>query len=399
VNDEKGFATNCIHAGEIVDQFGAPHTPIYNTTTFSFSSTADMMDVIEGRKQGYLYTRYGSNPSIMSVETKLAKLEYAEGALAFASGMAAISATLLAHGKGGIVCLGEIYGGTWEFMSRQLPMLARKTTFLAADDLDGLAHHLTEGYDLVFFETPSNPLLEIVDISLICALAHSHGARVAIDSTFATPVNQQPLLHGADIVIHSATKYLGGHSDLTGGMVAGAESMLEPLRIWRKNLGQPLAPEAAHLLARSLATLEVRVQRQNTTALRLAKILQKHPSVERVYFPGLESGPGYEVAKCQMSGFGGMISFTVKGDVGAAVKVVDGLQLFTLAPSLGGVESLASQPALTSHRDLTSEMRRSRGITDNLIRLSVGLETPEDLEKDLLKALSMIGDVKYPALP
>lgn len=390
LNDDKGFATNCIHAGEIIDQFGAPHTPIYDTTTFRFSSTADMLNVIEGRRSGYLYTRYGSNPSVMSVEAKLASLENTEGALAFASGMAAISATLLAHGECGIVCLGEVYGGTWEFMSRQLSMLGRQTRFLAADDLDALAQHLSAGCGLVFFETPSNPLLEIIDISLVCTLAHSHGARVAIDSTFATPVNQQPLSLGADIVIHSATKYLGGHSDLTGGMVAGTEDMLEPLRVWRKNLGQSLAPEAAHLLARSLATLEVRVQRQNTTALHLAKTLQKHPSVERVYFPGLENCSGHEIAKRQMSGFGGMISFTVKGDVGAAVRVVDGLQLFTLAPSLGGVESLVSQPTLTSHRDLTSEMRQSRGITDNLIRLSVGLETPEDLEDDLIQALSKI---------
>lgn len=394
MNDGKGFATNCIHAGEIIDQFGAPHTPIYDTTTFRFSSTADMLNVIEGRRSGYLYTRYGSNPSVMSVESKLASLESAEGALVFASGMAAISATLLAHGECGIACLGEVYGGTWEFMSRQLPALGRQTTFLAASDLDGLAYHLAAGCGLVFFETPSNPLLEIIDISLICTLAHSHGAKVAIDSTFATPVNQQPLTLGADIVIHSATKYLGGHSDLTGGVVAGAEDMLEPLRVWRKNLGQPLAPEASHLLARSLATLEVRVQRQNTTALRLANTLQKHPLVERVYFPGLENCSGHEIAKRQMRGFGGMISFTINGDAAAAIRMVDGLQLFALAPSLGGVESLVSQPALTSHRDLTSEMRQSRGITDNLIRLSVGLETPEDLENDLIQALSMVGDNK-----
>jgi cystathionine gamma-synthase len=386
----EGFATRCIHAGEINDQFGSPHTPIYDTTTFSFDTTANMLDVIEGRQPGYLYTRYGSNPSITSVEAKLASLEQAEGALAFASGMAAISASLLAHGEGGIICLGEVYGGTWEFMSRQLAALGRRIEFVAAGDIEGLQNHLTCGCSLVYFETPSNPLLEIIDIAQICALAHAHGAKVAIDSTFATPVNQQPLTLGADLVIHSATKYLGGHSDLTGGMVAGAELVLEPLRIWRKNLGQMLAPETAHLLARSVATLELRVERQNASALRFAKMLQNHPKVQRVYFPGLESCMGHEIARRQMRGFGGMISVAIGGDAAEAARVVDRLRLFTLAPSLGGVESLVSQPALTSHRDLAAVERQAKGITDNLSRLTIGLETPEDLESDLMQALSIL---------
>jgi len=390
-----GFATNCIHAGEITDQFGAPHTPLYDTTTFRFSSTADMLNVIEGRNSGYFYTRYGTNPSVMSVESKLASLECAEGALAFASGMAAISATLLAHGEHDIICLGEVYGGTWELMSRQLPALNRHTHFIAAGDLHGLEGLLAKQNSLIYLETPSNPLLEVVDISKICTLAHQYGAKVAIDSTFATPVNQQPLSLGADIVIHSATKYLGGHSDLTGGVVAAAESMLEPMRIWRKNLGQVLAPDSAHLLARSLATLEVRVLRQNATALHLASVLQKHSLVKQVYYPGLESHCGHEIAKRQMRGFGGMISLTLDGEPSTATKstatkMVDSLQLFSIAASLGGVESLVSQPALTSHRDLSAEMRESRGITDNTIRLSVGLETPEDLEHDLMQALAKI---------
>jgi len=385
-----GFATNCIHAGEIADQYGAPHTPVYDTTTFRFDSTADMMNVIEGRESGYFYTRYGTNPSVMSVEAKLASLERAGGALAFASGMAAISATLLAHGERGIICLGEVYGGTWELMTRQLPALNRHTSFIAVNDLDELEHLLTKKNSLVFFETPSNPLLEIADISKICALAHTYGATVAIDSTFATPVNQQPLSLGADIVIHSATKYLGGHSDLTGGVVAAADDILEPMRAWRKNLGQVMAPDTAHLLARSLATLEVRVLRQNATAFHLASVLQKHPLIKQVYYPGLESFRGHEIAKRQMHGFGGMISVTIDGDADAATKMVDHLQLFSIAASLGGVESLVSQPALTSHRDLSAEMRKARSITDNLIRLSVGLETSIDLENDLMQSLSAI---------
>ena len=385
-----GFSTRCVHAGEINDQFGAPHTPLYNTTTFKFGSTEKMLDVIEGRHPGFLYTRYGSNPSITSVEAKLASIEQAECALAFSSGMAAISATLLSHGETGIVCLGEVYGGTWEFMSSQLASLARRVEFIKADEEQALAGFLAQGVGLVYFETPSNPLLQVIDIRRICELAHAHGALVAIDSTFATPVNQQPLTMGADIVIHSATKYLGGHSDLTGGMVAGNEAKLKPLRTWRKNLGQSMAPETSHMLARSLATLEVRVKRQNASALRIAQTLREHPAIERVYYPGLSDFAGHEIAKHQMLGFGGMLSIAVRGGADSAVRVVDALRLFSIAPSLGGVESLVSQPCLTSHRDLSTAMRAERGIGDNLVRLSIGLEDPDDIERDLLQALAAL---------
>lgn len=385
-----GFSTRCIHAGEMHDQYGSVHTPLYDTTTFGFSSTEKMLDVIEGRKLGFLYTRYGSNPNIANVEVKLASIEQAEDALVFSSGMAAISSTLLAHGERGVICVGEVYGGSWELMFQQLEALGRKVEFLEAEDWQGLNHHLSQGLGLVYFETPSNPLLHIIDIAEVCKLAHQYDAVVAVDSTFATPVNQQTIKLGADIVIHSATKYLGGHSDLTGGMVAGSRDMLTPLKIWRKNLGQCMAPEVAHLLARSLNTLEVRVKQQNTSALRMAQMLQNHSAIEQVYYPGLENFTGYEIAKRQMSGFGGMLSITILGGAGAAVKMVDALRLFTIAPSLGGVESLVSQPSLTSHRDLSASLRAERGISDSLIRLSVGLEDPDDIENDLLQALVQI---------
>lgn len=385
-----GFSTRCIHAGDMDDQFGSPHTPLYDTSTFSFASTEKMLDVIEGRKPGFLYTRYGSNPSIVNVENKFASIEQAEGAMAFSSGMAAISSTLLAHGERGVICFGEVYGGTWELMSVQLKALGRQVEFVGAEDWQGLSRYLSQGLSLVYFETPSNPLLQIIDIAQVCQLAHQYSAMVAIDSTFATPVNQQALASGADIVIHSATKYLGGHSDLTGGMVAGSHAILQPLSVWRKNLGQCMAPETAHLLARSLATLEVRVKQQNASALRIAKLLQHHPAIENVYYPGLEDFAGYEIAKRQMSGFGGMLSITVRGGANAAVKMVDALALFAIAPSLGGVESLVSQPALTSHHDLSATLRAERGISDNLIRLSIGLESPDDIEHDLLQALALL---------
>lgn len=381
------FSTRAIHAGLANDGFGSPHTPLYDTTTFKYAATENMERAIDGRDSGYFYTRYGSNPSIVNIEQKLASLEQAGGALAFASGMAAISAALIAHGERGIICMGELYGGTWELMTDQLGSLGRRVAFIEAGDTDGLRRYLQQGYGLVYFETPSNPLLQIIDIAAVAAIAHAHDALLAVDSTFATPVNQQTLTLGADIVIHSATKYLGGHSDLTGGVVAANADLLPAINAWRKNLGQCMAPETAHLLARSLATLELRVHRQNASAARIAAFLQTHAAVERVYYPGLPAHGGHEIAKKQMSGFGGMLSVTLKAHVDAAA-FVDRLQLFSLAVSLGGIESLVCQPCRTSHRGLSAQMKAEKGITDQLIRVSIGLEDAADLEQDLAQALA-----------
>lgn len=384
------FSTRAIHAGELADTFGSPHTPVYDTTTFKFGSTAEMLEVIEGRRPGGLYTRYGMNPSITSVEAKLAQLEEGEAALLFASGMAAISATLLAHGGRGIVSLGEIYGGTHQLLSTQLPVLGIKTQCLSGAWGNVLEPCLRQGCGLVFLETPANPTLAIADIGQICELAHRYGALVVVDNTFATPVNQRPLALGADLVLHSATKYLGGHSDLTGGVACAPERLLEPLRPWRKNLGQVMAPDTARLLSRSLATLAMRVERHNSAALFLAQALRSHPHLRRVLYPGLPDFPGHAVAARQMSGFGGMLSIEIGGGGEDAARVADRLRVFSLAVSLGGIESLVSQPALTSHRDLGAAERAARGIGDNLLRLSVGLEDPVDLLDDLEQALSIL---------
>lgn len=384
------FPTRAIHAGEVADTFGSPHTPVYDTTTFKFGATAEMLEVIEGRRSGGLYTRYGMNPSITSVEAKLAQLEETEAALLFASGMAAISATLLAHGGRGIVSLGEIYGGTYQLMTAQLPALGIETRCLSGECPDALEPSLRQGFGLIFLETPANPTLAIVDIGRICELAHRYGALVVVDNTFATPVNQRPIVQGADLVLHSATKYLGGHSDLTGGVACGSERLLDSLRPWRKNLGQVMAPDTARLLSRSLATLAVRVERHNSSALFLAQILRSHPNLRRVLYPGLPDFPGHAVAARQMSGFGGMLAIEICGSGEDAARVADRLRIFSLAVSLGGVESLVSQPALTSHRDLGAAERAARGIGDNLLRLSVGLEDPGDLLDDLEQALSVL---------
>ena len=384
----EGLSTRCVHAGEIADPHGSPHTPLYQSTTFKFPSTAALLDVVEGRKPGALYTRYGLNPTIQALEAKLAAIEGAEAALAFASGMAAESALFLTHGRKGIACLGDAYGGTLELLASQLPELGIPTHLLLGSELGRLDEILTQGVGLVFFETPTNPALELFDIAAISAIAHAHGALVAVDNTFASPVNQNPLALGADFVVHSATKYLGGHSDLTAGALMGRKDLVMPVWSWRKNLGQTIAPETASLLARSLRTLSVRVERQNATALKIARAMEQHPAISRVLYPGLPDFPGHELAQQQMHGFGGMLTIEVKGDGATATRAADRLRLFALAPSLGGVESLVTQPSTTTHHGLSAEERARRGISDAMLRLSVGLEDVDDLIADLMQALA-----------
>lgn len=386
----RGMSTRCVHAGEERDPQGAIHTPLYNHSTFGFGSTAELLDVVEGRVEGNLYTRYGLNPTIRSVERKIADLEHAEAALAFSSGMAAEAATFLAHTKAGehIVCVGDVYGGTFELLGENLPQVGIDTTFLLADEADRLGEVLTDRTRVVFFETPSNPNLDVFDIAALSERARAAGALTVVDNTFATPVNQNPLDHGADLVVHSATKYLGGHSDLTGGAVTGRGELLAAIAQWRKNLGQMIAPEAAFLLARSIRTLVIRVQAQNRTAAAAAGYLEKHPRVTRVNYPGLAAGRAAQTVAAQMRGHGGMLSFVVEGDAAATAAVVDRLRIFTIAPSLGGVESLVTQPITTTHHGLTAEERARRGIVDGLVRVSVGLEDAQDLIADLEQALA-----------
>ncbi len=387
---EYRLSTRCVHEGEMKGTEGTPHTPIYNSTTFGFSSTADLLDVVEGRKEGNLYTRYGLNPTIRSLEAKLATLENAESALVFASGMAAEAALFFAHGRDGIVCIGNAYGGTLELLADQLPLVGISTYLPLGGDVDQLEEVMKNKPGLVFFETPTNPTMEIFDIRNISEFAHSYGAIVAIDNTFASPVNQLVLELGADLAVHSATKYLGGHSDITGGAIMGPKELIEPIMGWRKNLGQMMAPETAALLARSLRTLPIRVQQQNENAAAVADVMAKHPRISRVLYPGLEGFPQHELAKSQMSGFGGMLTLEIDGTGEDATKVVDNLELILIAPSLGGVESLATQPITTTHHGLTSEERGKRGITDSMIRFSIGMEDPVDLIADLNNALSKI---------
>ncbi len=381
------LATRAIHGSTVKDAYGSPHIPIYNTTTFAFGSTADLLDVVDGKKPGSLYTRYGLNPNLFALEETLASLEGAEMAWAFCSGMAAETALFLAHGRAGIVCIGDAYGGTLELLSSQLPLLGIPTHLILGNELDRLDELLASGAKLVFFETPTNPTLELLDIRAITAKAHAHGARVAVDNTFASPVNQRPLELGADFVVHSATKYLGGHSDLTAGALMGSKELLLPVWNWRKNLGSTIAPETAALLSRSLRTLVVRVRQQNAAAQAMAEAMARHPKIVRVFYPGLPDFPGHALAKDQMHGFGGMLTIEVAGTGEDASRVADRFRLFALAPSLGGAESLVTQPCTTTHHGLTPAERARRGISDAMLRLSIALEDPADLIADLEQAL------------
>lgn len=382
------LATRAIHGSSAKDAHGSPYVPIYNTTTFAFPSTADLLEVVDGKRPGSLYTRYGMNPSILALEETLAGLESAEAAWAFCSGMAAETALFLTHGREGIVCIGDAYGGTMELLSVQLPQLGIRTHLILGHEMDRLDALLAAGVKLVYFETPTNPTLELFDIRAIAAKARAHGARVAVDNTFASPVNQRPLELGADLVVHSATKYLGGHSDLTAGALMGSRELLQPVWNWRKNLGSMIAPETAALLSRSLRTLVVRVRQHNAAAQAVAEAMARHPAIARVLYPGLPDFPGQALARGQMDGYGGMLTIEVHGGGAAATRVADRLRLFALAPSLGGVESLATQPCTTTHHGLTAEERARRGITDAMLRLSVGLEDPADLIADLEQALA-----------
>ncbi len=386
--NNQGPATRIIHNRRHKDAFGSPYSPVYNTTTYRFENTADLLDVIEGRSDGNLYTRWGTNPSIQELEQGLAGLENAEAALGFASGMAAISATLLAHGRNGIVCVGDLYGGTQELLKNHCQALGIPVTFLFRKEQNQLAETLNEPGKLVYFETPANPNMAILDIRAIAETAHQHGALVAVDNTFASPINQKPLELGADLVLHSATKYLGGHSDLTAGALMTSASLAKPVVAWRKNLGQLIAPETAALLSRSLRTLPLRVRQHNENAMAVAQAMEQHPKVTKVHYPGLPSFEGHDLAKQQMTGFGGMLSIEVDGGQQAAEKVADSLKVFLLATSLGGVESLVSQPSATSHHGLSREERLKRGIGDGMLRLSVGLEDAADLIQDLNDALT-----------
>jgi len=363
-------------------------TPIYETTTFVFDSAQEVRDYNEGRSDKYLYTRYG-NPTVSAVEQKLAKLELADTAMLLSSGQAATTTALLGLLKSvdEIVCSSAIYGGTLHLIADLLPKFGIQSRFVSVEELRNAERVISADTRLLWFESPINPTLRCVDIASVANACRARRVISVIDNTFASPVNQQPRALGIDIVMHSATKYLNGHSDVTAGVLAGPAGLLEPVQKARRMLGTVLDPHPAYSLGRGLKTLTVRMERHNTTALTVAQWLAADDRIKDVFYPGLPQHPDHEIAKKQMRGFGGMMCVDVGGGYEGAARFFDRLKLFNRAASLGGVESLCSLPVLTSQWGHSEEELRRAGVTHSMARLSVGMEDAEDLIADLDQAL------------
>lgn len=388
-------ATLSVHGGE---RLGRPRvsdclaTPICQTSTYTFQNTAELIAYQEGRYGSYEYGRYG-NPTTRAAEEKIRILEGAEDALISASGMNSATTMLLSlvPAGGHIVTTTDCYRRTRQFIQTVLPKMGISATVIDPSDLKALEQALEEhDCSLFFSESPTNPYLRCVDIPTIKAMCEPKGCVVCIDSTFATPVNQKALALGADLVLHSATKYMAGHNDVLCGVIAGKPELVQNVRSMHNVLGGVMDPHAAYLLLRGLKTLELRVQRHNITALKLARKLEAHPKILCVHYPGLESHPDHKIAKAQMTGYGGVISFEVDGDLWKTAKLLDNMKLPYIAPSLGGVESLIEQPTVVSYWDQGPEKRAALGIKDNLVRYSTGIEDFDDIWADFEQSLDLL---------
>jgi cystathionine gamma-lyase len=376
-----GFSTQAIHAGQGADPAtGATVVPIYATSTFTQEAP--------GCHRGYEYSRSG-NPTRTALEICLAALEGGERALAFASGLAATTAVLATLRPGDeVAAAADLYGGSFRLLERVYRPWGLVPRYTEDTSPEGFAAIVTPATRLVWIETPTNPLLQILDIGALAELAHRAGALLAVDNTFASPYLQKPLALGADLVVHSTTKYLGGHSDVVGGAVIGSRALLEPIAFYQNAAGGVPGPFDAWLVLRGLKTLAVRMERHCANARRLASWLAEQPQVERVYYPGLAAHPNHALAGRQMRDFGGMISLRIAGGGEAARRLLTRTRLFSLAESLGGVESLISHPATMTHASIPAEIRCARGVDDGLVRLSVGIEDVDDLQEDLRRALA-----------
>lgn len=381
--------TTAIWAGEDQDFYhGAITSPIVNSVTFAYKDLDEWHNVSLGQEDGYIYSR-NTNPTVQVLEEKIRMLEEAEAATSFATGMGAISNTLftfLTPGKR-VVSIKDTYGGTSKIFLDFLPAYNVHVTLCETTNHEEIEMEIAKGCDLVYLETPTNPTLKIIDLKRIAAAAKKAGAIVVVDNTFASPINQNPLKLGADLVLHSATKFLCGHSDAMGGVLAGSADLVQKVYQFREINGASLQAEPAYLIARGMKTLELRIERQNASALKLAHYLKGHAKVKEVFYPGLESHPGHLIAKEQMRGFGGILSFALDGDYNLVKKFLPQLKLVHLAASLGSVGTLAGPPRTTSHVELTEAQRKLLGIPEALIRYSVGIENVEDLMNDLEQAL------------
>ena len=397
MNTEKklGFATRQIHAGKVDNAAGSLCAPIYQTSTFAFSTVEQGGARFAGQEGGYIYTRLG-NPTLAAVEAKLASLEGGEAAMAAASGMGAISSALWSAVVGGdeIVADETLYGCTYALLNHGMSKFGVKVTLTDLSDIENLKKNLTDKTKVVYFETPCNPTLKLLDIELIAKTAHEFNPeiRVIVDNTFCTPYLQQPLRWGADVVVHSATKYLNGHGDVIAGMVIGKEDFITQCRMFglKDMTGAVMSPFDAFLIARGLKTLDIRMERHCANARKVANFFAGHPAVAKVYYPGLDSFPGHEIAEKQMRLPGGMIAIELKADKATTAAALNKLQLCTIAVSLGDAETLVEHPATMTHSTYTAEELAAAGISEGLVRVSVGLEDPEDIIDDFRSVLDAL---------
>lgn len=385
-------ATQTLWAGE--DEYlveGATQVPIVQSVAFGYDGLDEWLDVALGRKPGHIYSR-NTNPTLHAFEEKVRILERGEAATSFASGMAAVSNTLFTFLKPGdrVVSVKDTYGGTNKIFTEFLPKMGVEVMLLDTTDFAAIELEIAKGCRVLYLETPTNPTLKVIDIERLANAGHAVGAIVVTDNTFATPINQNPLELGSDIVLHSASKFLGGHADALGGVICGSQELVQQVYHYREITGAALDPFAAYLLLRGMKTLDLRIERQNASALKIAHWLEAHPAIERVYYPGLESHAQHEVAKRQMRGYGGMMSFVMKGDYVTVKTVLPRLKLAHRAANLGSVETIVGPPATTSHVECSLEERAAMGIPEALVRYSTGIENVNDLIADLEQALAGI---------
>ena len=386
-----GDGTLSVWAGEGEPMWErSTQVPIVQSVSFGYEDIDEWISVALGEIPGHIYSR-NTNPTVAVFEERIATLERAETATAFATGMAAISGTLhTLLGPGDrVVSVKDTYGGTTKLFLEFLPRIGVEVDLIATDDHDAIEAAVAEGCDVLYLESPTNPTLKVLDLERLAAAGRAAGAVVVVDNTFATPINQRPLELGADLVVHSATKFLGGHADALGGIVCGSRELIDRIYHYREINGATIDPFAAYLLLRSVKTLQLRVERQNANALTIARHLEEHPVVEAVFYPGLESHPHHEIAARQMKGYGGVLSFSIRGGFDSVRAVLPRLELAHLAANLGAVETIVGPPATTSHVEMTADERAAMGIPESLVRYSAGIEDVSDLIADLDQALGV----------
>ncbi|TKJ28742.1 MAG: cystathionine gamma-synthase [Chloroflexi bacterium B3_Chlor] len=389
-DDHPNLGTLSVWAGEDEDLLQKPSAvPVVHSVSFDYRDVDEWLEVALARKRGYIYSR-NTNPTVYAFEEKVRQLEGGEAATSFSTGMAAISNTLFTLLSPGdrVVSLKDTYGGTSKIFIEFLPRFQVGVSLCDTTDHEAIEAAVAEGCKVLYLESPTNPTLKVIDLARLAAAGHGVGATVVVDNTFATPINQNPLELGADLVIHSATKCLGGHADALGGVLCGPTDLVEKIFHFREINGASLHPMAAYLLLRGMKTLHLRIRQQNESALKIARYLEAHPFVERVFYPGLESHENHDIARRQMRGYGGILSFMLKGGFDAVRTFLPRLRYAHLAANLGAVETIAGPPATTSHVECTAEEREALGIPESLVRYSVGVEDPEDLIADLEQALA-----------